>query len=259
MQWFDAGVNLLDRRFDADAVLAEAREAGVKRICMITTHPDEWEAAASLYAAHPQQLCYTVGVHPHNAKDVRPEHYTQLRSVAAAPGVVAIGECGLDFNRNFSPPNVQREVFREQLKLAVALGLPVYLHERDAFADQQTILNEFAADLSGGLAHCFTGDQATMQAYLDMGLHIGITGWVCDPKRGESLREAVKALPLDRLILETDAPYLFPKSLRPRKRNNTPATLPHIATQLAELLESSTAELSNTSYANSCDLFGLKR
>ncbi len=259
MEWFDAGVNLLDRRFDVAEVLAEARQAGVTRICLITTHPDEWEAAAGLYAAHPDQLCYTLGVHPHHAKDVRPEHYTRLQELATAPGVVAIGECGLDFNRNFSPPAIQQQVFREQLKLAVTLGLPVYLHERDAFAEQQAILNEFAAGLTGGLAHCFTGDTASMRAYLALGLHIGITGWVCDPKRGQALREAVTSLPLNRLILETDAPYLFPKSLRPRKRNNTPATLPHIATQLAEILESSPAELSNSSYANTCDLFGLKR
>lgn len=257
MKWFDAGVNLLDDRLDPTSVIAEAAEAGVDRICLITTHPDEWEKAAALYAAFPDSLCYTVGIHPHNAKVVEEAHYQQLKTFAARPGVVAVGECGLDFNRNFSPPETQQTVFIRQLELAVELGLPVYLHEREAFDTQQSCLSPFLKDLKGGIAHCFTGDKITLQAYLDMGLHIGVTGWVCDPKRGDALRDAITELPLDKLVLETDAPYLFPKTLRPRKRNNTPASIPHIGEAVAELLESTPAQISVNSYANSCRLFGL--
>lgn len=257
MRWFDAGVNLLDDRLDPGLVISEAAEAGVDKICLITTHPDEWEKAAALYAAYPDSLCYTVGVHPHNAKVVNDDHYAQLKALASAPGVVAIGECGLDFNRNFSPPETQKAVFVRQLELAVELSLPVYLHERDAFETQRACLEPFLNDLKGGIAHCFTGDKVTMQAYLEMGLYIGITGWVCDPKRGDALREAIPSLPLDKLVLETDAPYLFPKTLRPKKRNNTPASIPHIAGTVAELLESTPAQISLNSYANSCRLFDL--
>ncbi|WP_414829574.1 TatD family hydrolase [Alteromonas sp. H39] len=257
MKWFDAGVNLLDDRLDPEAVIAEAASVGVDKICLITTHPDEWEKAASLYAAFPESLCYTVGVHPHNAKVVEEAHYDLLKAHARAPGVVAIGECGLDFNRNFSPQDTQKTVFIRQLEIAVEMGLPVYLHERDAFDTQQACLTPFLPRLKGGIAHCFTGDRATMQAYVEMGLYIGITGWVCDPKRGDALREAVPSLPLDRLVLETDAPYLFPKNLRPRKRHNSPASIPHIGQVVAELLESTPAQISVNSYANSCRLFGL--
>lgn len=257
MKWFDAGVNLLDNRLDPEAVIADAARAGVDKICLITTHPDEWEQAAALYAAFPDSLCYTVGVHPHNAKDVEETHYARLKACATAPGVVAIGECGLDFNRNFSPPAIQKTVFTRQLEIATEMNLPVYLHERDAFNAQQACLNPFLQNIKGGIAHCFTGDKASMQAYLDMGLYIGITGWVCDPKRGVALREAVPSLPLERLVLETDAPYLFPKTLRPRQRHNSPASIPHIGAVVAELLESTPAQISLNSYANCCRLFGL--
>lgn len=257
MKWFDAGVNLLDNRLDPEAVISEAASAGVDKICLITTHPDEWEKAAALHAAFPDSLCYTVGIHPHNAKDVKQADYGRLKVCARLPGVVAIGECGLDFNRNFSPPDTQKAVFIRQLEIAAEMGLPVYLHERDAFETQQTCLKPLLHDLKGGIAHCFTGDKSTMQAYLDMGLYIGITGWVCDPKRGDALRDAVPSLPLERIVLETDAPYLFPKTLRPRKRHNSPASIPHIAEAVADLLQTTPAQISLNSYANSCRLFGL--
>ncbi len=253
MRWFDAGVNLLDARFDAEAVIARAIEAGVERLCMITTSPREWQAAEKLYQRYPERVCYTVGVHPHHAKDVTPTDLEALEHHAQAPGVVAIGECGLDYNRNFSPPAVQREVFAAQLQLAATLKMPVYLHERDAFSDQVALLQQTPP--VAGIAHCFTGTTEQMQTYVALGLYIGITGWVCDPKRGEALRAAVQQLPLDRLILETDAPYLFPKNQRPRKRNNEPAFIGAIASQLAELLNVSETRLSDICMDNTTQLF----
>ncbi|GEA07179.1 3'-5' ssDNA/RNA exonuclease TatD [Alteromonas sp. KUL42] len=259
MAWFDAGVNLLDSRFEIDEVVARATDAGVSKLCVITTHPSEWDAAIALYNKYPSQCCYTIGVHPHNAKDVTLDHYETIRQLARQPGCVAIGECGLDFNRNFSPQDVQLRVFEEQLKLAADLQLPVYLHERDAFEQQIALLGRYMPSLKGGIAHCFTGDSTQVKQYLSLGLYIGITGWVCDEKRGEALRDAVKQVPLDKIILETDAPYLFPKTLRPRKRNNEPAFLPHIANQLGEYLHVETDKLRNYSYANTCRLFSLER
>ena len=257
MAWFDAGVNLLDSRFDAAEVINRAKEAGVEKLCVITTHPSEWAPAFALYQRFPEHLCYTIGVHPHNAKDVTPHHFEQLKSLAQQEGCVAVGECGLDFNRDFSPRPTQIRVFEAQLAIAQEIGLPVYLHERDAFEQQLVLLRRYMPSLKGGIAHCFTGNAEQVQHYLALGLYIGITGWVCDDKRGQDLRDAVANIPLNKLILETDAPYLFPKTLRPRKRNNEPAFLPHIANQLGEYLKLETDKLRNCSYANACELFSL--
>ncbi|MBU3024033.1 TatD family hydrolase [Aestuariibacter sp. A3R04] len=257
MNWFDAGVNLLDGRLDADEVIEHALHAGVSRLCLITTAPNEWERAASLYCRYPDVLRYTVGCHPHNAKLMTAADFSTLEAHLSSPGVVAVGECGLDFNRDFSPRDVQEQVFKAQLDLAVVHRKPVYLHERDAFDKQLACLNAVSEQLVGGIAHCFTGDVSAMHAYLKLGLHIGVTGWVCDPKRGGALRESVAKLPLNRLILETDAPYLFPKNRRPRARNNEPAFISSVGEVVADILELSIGDVAAISFANACDLFGL--
>ena len=257
MPWFDAGVNLFDDRMPAEQTIALAEQAGVERLCLITTHPDEWEVAEQLYIQHPDRLCYTLGIHPHHAKDARPVHWDILIEKATLPGVVAIGECGLDYNRDFSPREVQRSVFERQLSIATELKKPVYLHERDAFDHQHQLLAQYISALPGGIAHCFTGDVAQMKSYLALGLYIGVTGWLCDEKRGSSLRDAVQQLPLERLILETDAPYLYPKTLKPRRRNNTPANLPHIGQALATLVKQELEIIEQASYTNSLTLFNL--
>lgn len=256
MAWFDAGVNMFDARMPVEETLREAAIAGVEKICLITTHPDEWQEAQNLHKQYPDRLCYTLGIHPHNAKDASPEHWDLLREMALSQGVVAIGECGLDYNRDFSPRDVQRTVFKQQLQIACEVDKPVYLHERDAFDDQLACLAPFVKQLKGGLAHCFTGDSIQMKAYLDLGLYIGVTGWVCDPERGEKLREALKSLPQDKLILETDAPYLYPKTRKPRARNNSPAYLPYIGQTVAELKGLDPKALENVCYANTTHLFG---
>ncbi|RDV26656.1 TatD family deoxyribonuclease [Alteromonas aestuariivivens] len=257
MQWFDAGVNLLDNRLAPRETLLEAHQAGVNRMCVITTQPKEWRLAEQLYQQYPESLCYTVGVHPHCARLVTDADFDALRIAAGKPGVVAIGECGLDFNRNFSPQDTQLKVFERQLELAAELNMPVYLHERDAFDTQLACLNNVRGELASGIAHCFTSHQQHMQAYLELGLHIGITGWICDPKRGEQLRQALPFLPIEKLILETDAPYLYPKNRKPRTSNNQPAYLPFIAQTVAEIKNLSVEQLSQHSYANTCLLFGL--
>ena len=257
MKWFDAGVNLTDARLDAEAIIADAQAVMVQRICVITTHPHEWQKARELQARFPDQICYTLGIHPHHAKDATEQDFSRLQTLLKEPGVVAVGECGLDFNRNFSPPDTQIAVFKRQLAIAAEAGMPAYLHERDAFDTQLSCLKAVADNLSGGIAHCFTQGKAQLTAYLELGLYIGITGWVCDPKRGTDLRDSLSELPLNRLVLETDAPYLFPKTLRPRQRNNSPACLPHIGEQVAQLYGISAAQISANSYANTCRLFGI--
>jgi TatD DNase family protein len=259
MQWVDIGVNLPNSRLNIEPMLERATSAGVKQIILTGTDITQSGQAAILTTDYPGQLFSTAGVHPHNAKDVDDDYLEALCHLAAMPQVVAIGECGLDFNRNFSPPAQQLRVFEQQLELASELGLPVFLHERDAFEQQYSLLSKYRSQLVGGVVHCFTGDMAQMQAYLDLGLYIGITGWVCDPKRGHTLRAAVCELPLERLLLETDAPYLRPKTLGSEKikgvDHNEPCYLPHIAHQLAALMQVKLTDIQQHSVNNSQQLF----
>ncbi|WP_026376438.1 TatD family hydrolase [Aestuariibacter salexigens] len=254
--WFDCGVNLIDERLEPASVLVQSRTANVKYLCVIATDLQHAQHAVNLCEQYPESLVCTAGVHPHYADGFTAQSAEQIRQLVASPHVVAIGECGLDFNRNFSSPDNQRQAFEVQLELACELQKPVLLHERDAFDEQYRMLSGVISSLPGGVAHCFTGDTGQMTAYLELGLYIGITGWLCDEKRGLALREAVHKLPLERLILETDAPYLWPKTLRPRKRNNHPANIPHIAEQLSALTGHSVMDIQQHSWRNSLTLLG---
>ena len=222
------------------------------------TDVTESKDALALCDRYPDNLYATAGVHPHYAKDVDQDFINQLGQLAQHSKVIAIGECGLDFNRNFSPPDTQLEVFEKQLSLACDLGLPVFLHERDAFDEQIRLLKQYRKRLVGGVAHCFTGSLEQMQGYLELDLFIGVTGWLCDPKRGSALRDAVAELPLSHVLLETDAPYLMPKTLKTKNRNNEPANLPHIANTLAELMKVDSLALQDQSWLNSCRLFQIE-
>jgi len=182
-------------------------------------------------------------------------------SALCAGGIAAIGECGLDYNRNFSPPDAQRRCFEDQLEIAARLGKPAFLHERDAFGDFFRILKERRADLPGAVVHCFTSGERELEAYLALDCHIGITGWICDERRGSHLIPLARQIPADRLLLETDAPYLLPRSmpkaLRKKSGRNEPAFLPHIAAFVAEALGKSAEQLAAETGANAASLFGL--
>ncbi|MDM7861565.1 TatD family hydrolase [Alteromonas sp. ASW11-36] len=250
MRWFDAGVNQFDQRLPIEQTLTAAERAGVTRLCVIATEESEWSSSLAWQNQYPEQICCTLGVHPHNADNVSSDWVSKLTTLASQSNVAAIGECGLDYNRMFSTRDNQLQVFEHQLNVATQLQLPVYLHERDAFPDQYALLNQYVGDLNGGLVHCFTSHTEHLKAYLELGFYIGITGWICDTKRGVELREALAYLPLDRLVLETDAPYLFPKGMKPRQRNNQPANLPFIAERVAELKQVSVEQLSQVSIIN---------
>ncbi|MCT8125237.1 TatD family hydrolase [Alishewanella sp. BS5-314] len=257
MRWFDAGVNLFSPQFAGQeaAIVDEAQAAGIARLLLISS--ELAESQHNLGFRQQYANCYTTaGVHPHQAAQVSSDWLASLQQLALQPGVVAIGECGLDFNRDFSPRQQQQQVFAEQLQLAKQLDKAVYLHERDAFATQLAMLNE--QQISYGIAHCFTGDRSQLQAYLDLGLYIGITGWLCDERRGQALQQAIHYIPADRLILETDAPYLLPRTVRPRPKRNTPALLPAIAAEVARLTGRELAVIAAQTYANSCRLFQLE-
>jgi TatD DNase family protein len=205
-------------------------------------------------------LWSTAGVHPHYADGFAPPQREAFLELLNSSKVVAVGECGLDYFRNLSAPDSQRAAFSAQLELAVACAKPVFLHQRDAHADFLAVLREFAGALQGGVAHCFTGGPAELEDYLELGLSIGVTGWVCDERRGQALRDAVPRIPAKRLMIETDAPYLLPRDLNAGKsRRNEPANLPHIAAAIAKLRGETLESLAKSTSANAATFFGLKR
>jgi TatD DNase family protein len=257
----DIGSNLTHASFaeDLDAVMSRALAAGVRRQVITGADLASSRQALALTAAHPTRLWSTAGVHPHHAQHFAPSQRGELIDLLKSNSVVAVGECGLDYFRNFSPPSFQRAAFILQLEVAAELHMPVFLHERDAHGDFAAILRDFHGSLSGGVAHCFTGGRAQLDEYLALGLHIGVTGWVCDERRGLDLRADVPHIPADRLLLETDAPYLLPRDLRPppKSRRNEPSFLAHIAAAVAQLRGESRESVAAVTTRNAETLFGL--
>ena len=266
MQWVDIGINLTNKRFEKDRqnVIQDALESGVKKLVITGTSVSESHKAydltiGALGEANPATLYSTAGCHPHDAKSLCEGGVQQLKQLLAQKTVVAVGECGLDFNRDFSPRPKQIEAFKQQLELAVDCQKPVFLHERDAFDTQYQILKDYIPKLNGAVSHCFTGERRHMEAYLDLGLSIGITGWLCDERRGRPLFDIVKHIPDDRLMIETDGPYLTPRDLpkKPKDGRNEPKYLPHIAAAVARACSQDMEQVSKTTYQNSCRFFDL--
>jgi TatD DNase family protein len=261
LQLIDIGANLTHDSFDADrdAVLSRAAAAGVTRLIVTGTSVTSSVQAVALCEAHPGALFATAGVHPHHAADFDAHSAAALRGLLANPAVVAVGECGLDFFRDLSPRDAQRRAFAAQLDLAADSRKPVFLHQRAAHDMFLEILTAQRDRLVGGVAHCFTGGTAELAAYLDLDLYIGVTGWICDERRGSELRNALPHIPLDRLLIETDAPYLLPRDLtpKPQGRRNEPAFLAHILERVAAGMKRSAATVAAATTANAERLFGL--
>jgi TatD DNase family protein len=256
---------------DREAVIARAYAAGVKNLIITGSDIESSARAAAFVRENTNLNCKaTAGVHPHNAKDWNERTLARLQELAAQEplpngAIAAVGECGLDYNRNFSPQDAQRKCFEDQLKLAARIGKPVFLHERDAFGDFFPILKQYRASLPGAVVHCFTGGMTELEAYLSIDCHIGITGWVCDERRGGDLVPLLKEIPADRLLLETDAPYLLPRSLprslqrsaKGKSSRNEPCFLPHIAASVAEILGKTPDQIAVETSANAVRLFGV--
>jgi len=259
MQLLDIGANLTHPAFhaDLDEVLERARRAGVATVVVTGTSVPESTAALALARTHADVYC-TAGVHPHHARECDATTIPALRVLAQQPKVVAIGECGLDFNRNYSPHPDQEKWFAAQVALACELGKPLFLHSRDSKEAFIQVLSQFQK-LPRTVAHCFTGERAELRAYLDLGLYIGITGWICDERRGRHLLELVKDIPADRLLLETDSPYLAPRDLhpQPKARRNEPAHLPHILRVVARALDKAPERVAEETTRNAKSFFGL--
>lgn len=257
----DIGVNLTNSRFhqDIDDVLLRAKNAGLTQLIVTGTSVEESQSALALCHRSPNYLSCTAGVHPHDADSVNADFIEQLCGLAQHEHVKAIGECGLDFNRNFSTPENQLTVFKKQIILASELCKPLFLHQRDAFEPWLALLKPYIDKIPSMITHCFTGDSEQLKTCVDHGMYVGITGWVCDERRGALLQEAVKILPLDRLLLETDAPYLTPRNIRPKPKSsrNEPSYLPFIVKKIVELTGYSEEEVITQSRLNTKKAFQL--
>jgi len=269
----DIAVNLTSAAFDGDRdeVVARAKRAGVNFLVIPGSSLDDSEKSIAL--AQNYEGCFaTAGVHPHNAKDWNGDASAERLLKLAVPEsgalardkVVAIGECGLDYNRDFSPRDAQRKCYGDQLAVAARIGRPVFMHERDAFDDFLPILKKYRADLPRAVVHCFTGGERELAAYLDLDCHIGITGWVCDERRGRHLLPLLSRIPANRLLLETDAPYLVPRAMPKSVRGKTgrssgrnePSFLPYIAEFVAGILGKSLERLATETGENAARFFG---
>lgn len=266
----DIGVNLTnDRLFrDFEHILSRAETSRVLDLIITgvdlksTLHALELCIRFREDRVSPMRLWCTAGIHPHDSATAQEVDFEQLKTLHQRHSdlIVAVGECGLDYERDYSPRTTQRKCFERQLEQAVQLNRPVFLHERGAHQDMLKILKSAGSELSSrSVLHCFTGDQSSMERYLELGCLIGITGWVCDERRGLELKKAVSTLPLDRLLVETDAPYLTPRTLRPRPKKgiNEPSFLPHIVQELARSMKRSEEELWEASTRNAERLFRL--
>lgn len=260
-QIIDIGINLMHRSFsvDRETVIQQAEKVGVFPLIMTGTSLPASRNVASYAEKFPGKLYSTAGIHPHDAKSCVETTMGELRKLASKKQVVAIGECGLDYNRDFSPRNVQRKVFKDQIELAVSLKMPLFLHERDAFDDFYSMLKVRRSEITNLVVHCFTGNLKELEAYINLDCYIGITGWICDERRGNHLRELVKLIPLNRLMVETDAPFLTPRNLpqRPVDGRNEPKYLPHIVKNIADSIGIEYFELAEITTENALEFFGI--
>ncbi|XQW85075.1 TatD family hydrolase [Thalassotalea piscium] len=255
----DIGVNFTNSRFDKDRdlVIERAKAEKVTGFLVTGTSIDESQQALALCRQYPDYLHCTAGVHPHDAANVPLDYIDQLTELSKSPQVKAIGECGLDFNRNFSTPEQQLQVFKEQVTLASHLSMPLFLHQREAFQPWFDILTPAIEKIPAMVSHCFTGNKNELLTCLDAGMYIGITGWLCDERRGQELQDIVKYIPLTQLMIETDAPYLTPRNINPRPKSsrNEPCYLGVIAKKLAELTAYSEEEIRQQTELNAKQVF----
>ena len=259
MKLFDSHCHLDDRSFqrDFDAVLCRCKAAGVEKMMAVGVTEESSKQAVSIAEAH-ENIYASVGIHPHDAKDCTEEKLRSIRSLAKSKKVRAWGEIGLDFNRMYSPMADQERWLIRQLEIADDLDLPVIFHERDSNGRLLEILASVADEERNGVVHCYSGNRAELSKYLDLGLNIGITGILTLKERGEPLRDLVRLIPQNRLLIETDAPYLTPTPERNKFRRNEPAFVRSVFLKLADVLDADPGSLAETIWNNTCRLFHIE-
>ncbi len=235
IKYYDIGVNLFCRQFPKpEQVVNHAAAAGV---CCILTGTDRKENRLIDEFVKKYDAFGTAGIHPHNADSAGKEDFEQIEKLIAGNSrIVAVGECGLDFDRMFSTRENQIRCLEKHIVLAEKLDKPLFLHERSAAEEFAKRFKRHPEICRKSVVHCFTGDKKTLDQYLSMGFSVGITGWICDDRRGKELREAVKLLPLDRVLIETDAPYLTPRNVPGLLRTNVPENIVYVAGELAKYM-----------------------
>ena len=259
MELIDIGCNLTHDSFDSDReqVIERAHAAGISQMVITGASAEGSLKALELARGYPGELFATAGVHPHHASDFDSQTEALICDLVSHHGVVAVGETGLDYFRDISPRDVQRDSFERHLEIAKATGLPMFLHMRDAHDDFLAILKEARSKLGNVVVHCFTGEQAQLHAYLDLDCHIGITGWICDERRGTHMLKFLQDIPEDRLMVESDSPYLKPRNLRPRVKThrNEPQWLPWTVQTIADSVGKRVEEVAEQTTATARKFF----
>jgi len=240
-----------------ETVILNAEIEQVEKFVLLCASLNDLKPIKKIQKSAPQKFFISAGIHPHHAIEVIDIDYQELLNKLTSISPNAIGETGLDYYRNISPPNIQRDSFKLHIDIAKELNLPLYLHQRDSHKDFIKIIKENLNNFPTFVVHCFTGTQAELNDYLDLGAYIGLTGWICDANRNVELRKSIKSIPLDRLMLETDCPYLIPKNLpeKPAKNINEPKYLPHIANEISKLIEVDIEEIRTSTYNNAMKFF----
>ena len=259
MKYIDIGVNLFDRQYKnkENKIVEDAYKDDIGLI--LTGSSIKSSILASDYTKNKDSIYCTVGVHPHAAKTCNEHTLNTLKKLAESnSNVVAIGECGLDYDRMFSPKNTQLEWFEKQIYLAEELNLPLFLHERSASDDFYKIMRQHKEICRFSVIHCFTGTKETALRYLNLGCFIGITGWICDDRRNKDLLEAIRIIPIERMMIETDAPYLAPKNIQNLERINVPQNIKYVAEKIAEIRNIEYDLLVDQMYYNTIKFFNLK-
>ena len=256
---FDIACNFSSSKFDKDLdqVISRALENNVKKFLVTCSSIYDIEKVYNIYHEHNDKTFFTIGIHPHNAKEVNKKTVIAINEYIKKMNPHAVGEIGLDYFRNFSSYEDQSFAFEEQIKLSIENDLPLYLHQRDSHKDFMKILHKYSKSIKKGVVHCFTGTKSQLNDYLDLGLYIGLTGWICDEKRNQELRTSIKDIPIDKLMIETDCPYLIPKNLTNKTKNNRnePSYLTHIAKEISYLMDIPLEEIHAKTYKNSMDFF----
>ncbi|WP_415325678.1 TatD family hydrolase [Chryseobacterium sp. MMS23-Vi53] len=246
--FIDIGTNLTNKQFynEQEETINRALDNGIEQMILTGTSVRGSKESAEIAENYPEILFSTAGIHPHDAKSFNNESINELKKLLKHDHVISVGECGLDFDRDFSPRPMQEKCYRAQLELAIEISKPLFLHERSAFKKFNEITDEYLSKLPEAVVHCFTGTLNEAKTYLDKGFYLGFTGAISDQNRFKHLEEVIKYVPLDRMMIETDAPFMLPKNMpRMQNRRNEPSFLPYVAQTIANLKKISISEVAD--------------